>query len=91
MPLKVAIQMDPMESVDIDADSTFALALEASARGHEVLEYLPRHLSLRDGRVTAKVRRIEVRRERGNHVSAGDVRTAEGGDDVDAPAGGRED
>ena len=75
MPLKIAIQMDPMESVDIDADSTFALALEASVRGHELLEYQPRHLSLRDGRVTAKVQPIEVRRDRGNHVSAGDART----------------
>ena len=75
MPLKIAIQMDPMESVDIDADSTFALALEASARGHELLEYQPRHLSLRDGRVTARVQPIEVRRDRGNHVSSGDART----------------
>ncbi len=75
MPLRVAIQMDPIESVDIDADSTFALALEASARGHEIFDYQPQHLSLKDGLVTAKARPIKVRREKGNHVSAGEART----------------
>ena len=71
MSLAVAIQMDPIESVDIDADSTFALALEAQARGHGLYHYLPRQLSYRNGRVVARARPFEVRRERGNHVSLG--------------------
>ncbi|HEX6012780.1 MAG TPA: glutathione synthase [Geminicoccaceae bacterium] len=71
MSLAVAIQMDPLESVDIDADSTFALALEAQGRGHGLYHYLPRHLSYRNGRVVARARPFEVRRERGNHASLG--------------------
>ncbi len=71
MSLAVAIQMDPIESVDVDADSTFALALEAQGRGHGLYHYLPRHLSYRNGRVVARARPFEVRRERGNHASLG--------------------
>ena len=50
----VAIQMDPMDSIDIDADSTFVLALEAQKRGHALFHYLPRDMALRDGRVLAE-------------------------------------
>ncbi len=71
MSLAVAIQMDPIEAVDIDADSTFALALEGQARGHGLYHYLPKDLSLKNGRVVAKVRPLEVRREPGNHASIG--------------------
>ncbi len=71
MSLHVAIQMDPIESVDIDADSTFALALEAAARGHRLLHYLPNALSLVEGKVIASARTLEVRREHGNHFSLG--------------------
>jgi glutathione synthase len=71
MGLAVAIQMDPIENVDIDADSTFALALEAQARGHALYHYLPRTLALRDGRLTARARPLEVRRERGRHFTLG--------------------
>ena len=71
MSLAVAIQMDPIEAVDIDADSTFALALEGQARGHGLYHYLPKDLSLKNGRVVAKVRPLEVRREPGNHASLG--------------------
>ena len=74
MGLTVAIQMDPIESVDIDADSTFALALEARARGHGLLHYLPRDLSYRDGAVTARARPLEVRRVRGAHGELGEAR-----------------
>ena len=69
MSLAVAIQMDPMETVDIDADSTFVLALEAQRRGHAVYHYLPQDLVFRDHRVYARVRALEVRRERGNHFT----------------------
>jgi glutathione synthase len=75
MGLAVAIQMDPMESINIDTDSTFVLALEAQARGHALYHYLPRHLALRDGRLRTKARRLEVRREHGRHHSFGPVET----------------
>ncbi len=63
MSLAVAIQMDPFESVDIDADSTFALAMEAHARGHGLYHYLPQDMSLRDGRVYARMRAFEPQRD----------------------------
>jgi glutathione synthase len=71
MSLAVAIQMDPLETVDIDGDSSFVLALEAQRRGHGLYHYLPRDLSYRQGRIVAKARPFEVRRERGDHVSFG--------------------
>jgi glutathione synthase len=71
MGLAVAIQMDPIENIDIDADSTFALALEAQARGHALYHYLPRALSLRDGRLQARARPLTVKRERGRHFTLG--------------------
>jgi glutathione synthetase, prokaryotic len=70
--LAVAIQMDPVETIDINADSTFALALEAQKRGHALFHYLPSHLALKNGRVFARVRPFRVRREKGNHASLGD-------------------
>jgi glutathione synthase len=72
MALAVAIQMDPIETINIDADSTFVLALEAQKRGHAMFHYLPQHLSLRNGRLRARGRRLEVRREHGRHHSFGD-------------------
>jgi len=63
--------MDPIEPIDIDGDSTFALALEAQARGHGLFHYLTEDLALRDGRVTARARPLQVRREAGNHFSFG--------------------
>jgi glutathione synthase len=71
MALAVAIQMDPIETINIDADSTFVLALEAQARGHALYHYLPQHLSLREGRLRARGRPLEVRRELGRHHSFG--------------------
>ncbi len=56
MALTVAIQMDPIERIDIAGDSTFALALEAQARGHSLLYYGPRDLTFRDGEVIARCR-----------------------------------
>src|SRR5437868_3724287 len=71
MGLSVAIQMDPIEAVNIDADSTFVLALEARRRGHTLFHYLPQDMSLRHGKVFAYTRALEVRRERGNHFTLG--------------------
>lgn len=71
MALAVAIQMDPIESINIDADSTFVLALEAEARGHALYHYLPRELVFDRGRVVANARPLKVKRERGNHFAFG--------------------
>jgi glutathione synthase len=73
MRLDVAIQMDPIESINVLADSTFVLALEAQARGHRLYHYLPRQLSLNDGRVTAQARRLRVWRGRKKHAALGPV------------------
>lgn len=83
MALTVAIQMDPIAGIDIDADSTFALALEAQRRGHALYYYLPADLSFRDGRVTACARPLAVRRERGSHFTLGDAIDLDLGRDAD--------
>ena len=77
MPLTVAIQMDPIESIDIDADSTFALALEAQRRGHGLYHYLPQHLAFAGGRVTARARALSVRRKPGDHFNLGNFETVD--------------
>ncbi len=71
MSLAVGIQMDPIETVNIDADSSFALALEAQARGHALFHYLPQHLVLREGRIRAKARALSVKRQKGAHCRLG--------------------
>jgi glutathione synthase len=72
MAFSVAIQMDPIERIDIGGDSTFALALEAQARGHSLLYYGPRDLTFRDGKVTARARPLSVRNARGDHFTLGE-------------------
>jgi glutathione synthase len=69
---KIAVQMDPMEPMDIMADSTFALMLEAQNRGFEIYHYLAPDLSLLDGEVIAWGRPVTVRAEVGNHYSFGE-------------------
>ncbi|APX90245.1 glutathione synthase [Brevirhabdus pacifica] len=71
MALKVAIQMDPIEHVNIDADSTFRIAEEAQKRGHSLFYYTPDKLSYRTGRIVAGGHRLTVRREQGNHAELG--------------------
>lgn len=75
MSLAVAIQMDPVDAIDIKADSTFALAMEAQARGHGLYHYLPQDLVLRHNRVYAEARPVEFRREQGNHATLGETMT----------------
>jgi glutathione synthase len=80
--LKVAVQMDPIETIDINGDSTFALMLEAQRRGHSLWHYEVRHLSLREGRstpgaprterLTARARPVTVERVRGAHHRFGE-------------------
>ncbi|MBC7147283.1 MAG: glutathione synthase [Thioclava marina] len=72
MGLKVAIQMDPIEAIDIGADSTFRIAEEAQARGHELFYYTPDRLIYREGRILARGWPLTVRRERGNHFTLGE-------------------
>ncbi len=67
----VAIQMDPIDTIDIDADSTFVLALEAQERNHSLYHYLPQDLVLNHGRILAGARPLQVRHEKGNHFSLG--------------------
>ncbi len=71
MSLAVAIQMDPIEPVNIDADSSFALALEAQRRGHTLFHYMVPHMSFAHRVVRARGRPLTVRRERGNHATLG--------------------
>jgi glutathione synthase len=73
MPVNVAIQMDPIDRIDIGGDSTFALALEAQSRGHKLWYYLPKHLAQRDGKVSTRAQTLAVRNERGNHFTLGNV------------------
>lgn len=70
--LGVAIQMDPIEDIDIRGDSTFAMALEAQARGHRLFHYLASDLAFHNGTVTALVRPLTVRDEVGDHFTFGE-------------------
>ncbi|SFG47555.1 glutathione synthase [Palleronia marisminoris] len=74
MTLSVAIQMDPIQAVDIDADSTFRLAEEAQARGHSLFVYTPDRLAWQDGRVLARGADLTVRRVKGDHAELGETR-----------------
>ncbi|MEM9705504.1 MAG: glutathione synthase [Pseudomonadota bacterium] len=70
MALTVAIQMDPIEAVDVDADTTFDLALEATNRGHTVHVYHPHALQFDRGRVKTRAQKIErLARKKGDHVA----------------------
>src|SRR5580698_7508018 len=73
MPLQVAIQMDPIERVNIETDTTFLLMLEAQARGHGLFAYAPEMLSLDDGRVLARGRPANLRAVRGDHHTVGEM------------------
>ena len=77
MSLKVAVQMDPIERINIAGDSTFALMLEAQARGHELLFYTPDKLSMRGETVIADVRPVSVRDVAGDHVTLGESRVVD--------------
>ena len=74
MSLKVAVQMDPIERIRIAGDSSFALMLEAQARGHELFYYTPERLSLAGGRVRAALQPVAVRDAVGDHFTLGEAR-----------------
>jgi glutathione synthase len=71
MSLRVAVQMDPIQSVNIEADTTFMLALEAQSRGHALWVYGPETLSLENGRLRARARPMTLRPVKGDHVDLG--------------------
>jgi glutathione synthase len=69
--MKIAFQMDPIDAVDINADSSFRIAEEAQARGHELFYYSPDQLAYEEGVITARGHDMVLRREVGNHVDLG--------------------
>ncbi|VAW05309.1 Glutathione synthetase [hydrothermal vent metagenome] len=69
--MKIAFQMDPIGAIDINGDSTFRLAEEAQARGHELFYYTPEHLAYDQGRVTARGWPLTVQRVEGDHFRLG--------------------
>jgi len=71
MTLNVAVQMDPIDRINIAGDSTFALLLEAQGRGHSLSYYTPETLALLDGRPYAPVQKLTVHDETGNHFTLG--------------------
>ena len=77
MSLKVAFQMDPIGSIDINADSSFRIALEAQARGHSLFYYTPDKLAFREGRVMARGWPLAVQRKEGAHFTLGDAETVD--------------
>lgn len=83
MGLSVAVQMDPISSIDISGDSTFALMLEAQRRGHSLFHYHVNALAWRDGSLFAAGEPVTVRDEKGNHASLGERRSIDlAGSDV---------
>jgi glutathione synthase len=69
MTLNVAVQMDPIERINIRGDSTFALLLEAQKRGHAIAYYTPDRLALRGSTVVAAVQPLKVRDQPGDHFT----------------------
>jgi glutathione synthase len=83
MPLRVAVQMDPLDAINIASDSTFAIMLKASDLGHQLDHYSPEDLSWSDGRLQAMARPVDVRRKTGDHFAFGEPRMLDLAGDVD--------
>jgi glutathione synthase len=77
MPLQVAIQMDPVEGVNIETDTTFFLMLEAQTRGHGLWRFSPDRLALEDGKVLARGEALNLRAVKGDHYSLGGTEVRE--------------
>jgi glutathione synthase len=71
MPLNVAVQMDPIERINIDGDTSFLMMLSAQARGHSLFVYTPERLAMDGARVFARGRSVSVRAVKGDHVTFG--------------------
>ena len=83
MSLRVAVQMDPIESINISGDSTFAIMLGAQARGHKLYHYLADALTYSDGRLYAGAHEISVQPVAGDHFRLGEFAILDLGSDVD--------
>jgi len=83
MGLNVAVQMDPLDSINIAGDSTFALMLSAQARGHSLYHYAAGDLNYSDGRVWAKAHPVSVQRVAGNHFAFADPVALDLGEQAD--------
>lgn len=84
MSLRVAVQMDPIETVNIDGDSSFALMMSAQERGYEVFEYHVESLTLdADDRLYAECHPVKLQRVKGDHVTKGAAQRLDLGKDID--------
>ncbi len=82
-PLTIAVQMDPLETINIAGDSTFALMLAGQARGHRLFHYAPGDLNYENGRVWTQAHPVTVQRVEGDHFHRGDPVTLDLGDQAD--------
>src|ERR671921_2209235 len=83
MSLRVAVQMDPLESINISGDSTFALMLKAQTRGHRLYHYLVEDLTYQEGRLYAGAHEVSVQAVAGDHFRIGEFALLDLGADVD--------
>jgi glutathione synthase len=83
MPLRVAVQMDPLEKINISGDSTFAIMLSAQARGHKLYHYLAEDLTYQDSRLYAGAHAVSVQPVAGDHFRLGEFAILDLGKDVD--------
>ena len=74
MSLKVAVQMDPIEGINIEGDTTFLMMESAQARGHSLFVYTTDTLAMDEGRVFARGRNVTVQRRVGDHATLGDYK-----------------
>jgi glutathione synthase len=83
MPIRVAVQMDPIEMINLAGDSTFALMLKAQALGHQLFHYSPEDLSYAENRLWTMARPVTVQRVAGDHYTFGEPEILDLGRDVD--------
>jgi glutathione synthase len=83
MPIRVAVQMDPIETINLAGDSTFALMLKAQALGHQLFHYSPEDLSYAENRLWTMARPVTVQRVAGDHYTFGEPEILDLGRDVD--------
>ena len=77
MALNVAVQMDPIERIKIAGDSTFAVLLEAQARGHKLSYFTPDRLSMLDGKIVANAQTLAVKDSQGEHFTLGELKNTD--------------
>ena len=81
--LRVALQMDPIENINITGDTSFAMAEQAQKRGHELWIFQPEHVFYEEGIVSAYAKPLKVKREQGNHYELGEEKIINLADDLD--------